>query len=256
MTQGRPLEGRIVVVTRPREQAASLAEALEDLGAEVLLAPTIRIVPRMLDDEVVRVVVNDLPDYRLVIFTSVNGVAACGERLQQTGRPIPEVFGATRLAAIGPATAGALLACGLRADFVPQEYIAERILDGLGQVAGQRILLLRAELARPALAERLAASGARVDEIPVYQTLEPAADPAGLAALRGGVDGITFTSSSTVRNFVSLAGLEIGAAKVACIGPITAGTARELGLPVHVTAREYTIPGLVQALKEYFNGQE
>jgi uroporphyrinogen-III synthase len=251
-----PLAGKRILVTRPRRQADDLFALLKAEGAETILFPTIEISP--LDDTTqLENALHGLAagDYNWVIFTSVNGVTACQACLQKNGQGI-NVFERAHVAAIGPSTAQALRSLGVRVDFVPQEYVAERILDGLGDVAGQRILLPRAEIARPALAEGLAAAGARVDEIPVYQTLQPAPDPAGLEALRQGVDAITFTSSSTVRNFVSLTGTDtIGPAIVACIGPITAGTARELGLPVHVVADEYTIPGLVRALKEHFDEQ-
>ncbi len=247
------LAGKRILVTRPRSQADDLYRLLEAEGAETILFPTIEISP-LEDTTQLDIAFSGLAagDYNWVIFTSVNGVSACHDYLQKASRSI-DVLASAQVAAIGPATAQALQDLGARVDFVPQEYVAERILDGLGAVAGQRILLPRAEIARPALAESLVASGAIVDEIPVYHTLLPPPDPAGLAALRQGVDVITFTSSSTVRNFVSLAGVNIGPATVACIGPITAGTARELGLPVHLVATEYTIPGLVQALKEHFD---
>jgi uroporphyrinogen-III synthase len=109
-------------------------------------------------------------------------------------------------------------------------------------------------MARPALAEALQRAGAIVNEIPVYHTLQPPPDKAGLEALRRGVDVITFTSSSTVQNFVSLVGPDTGAALVACIGPVTAHAAQSLGVPVHLVAREYTIPGLLKALRDYFDG--
>ena len=251
-----PLTGKRIVVTRARSQAADLDGLLRAGKAEVILFPTIEITP-LEDTTKLDGALDNLAAgiYSWVIFTSINGVGACRDRLSQTGHSIPDVLCHARVAAIGPATAQALESLGVHVDFVPQEYVAERILEGLGSVAGQGILLPRAEIARPALAEALAKSGAHVDEIPVYHTLQPDPDPVGLAALREGVDAITFTSSSTVRNFVELAGREIGQAKVACIGPITAGTARELGLPVDITAREYTIPGLARALKEYFDGK-
>jgi len=254
----KALAGKRILITRPRSQANDLYDLLKAEGAEAILFPTIEISP-LEDTTKLDKAFNDLAagGYNWVIFTSVNGVSACQAYLQKAGRGVvDQVFAPARVAAIGPATAQSLQALGIHVDFVPQEYVAERILDGLGDLAGQRILLPRAEIARPALAEALLASGALVDEIPVYHTLQPAPDPAGLAALRQGVDVITFTSSSTVRNFVSLAGIDkVGPAKVACIGPITAKTARELGLPVHVVANEYTIPGLVQALKEHFDEQ-
>ena len=251
------LSGKRILITRPRSQASGLHRLLKAEGAEVLLLPTIVIAP-VEDTSRLDQALKDLGQgvYNWVILTSVNGVSACSDRLRQTGISIAAVFGSARVAAIGPATAQALRELDIHVDFVPQEYVAERILDGLGDPAGQRILLPRAEIARPALAEALAKAGALVDEIAVYHTLPAEADPAGLAALEQGVDAITFTSSSTVRSFVSLAGAQIGAAKVACIGPITAATARELGLPVDLIASEYSMPGLVRALKEYYDGKK
>lgn len=248
------LSGKRILITRPRSQAADLEVLLEAEGARVILFPTIEIAP--LDDTTrLDTALGDLAAgvYNWVIFTSVNGVEACRQQIARTGGSVPQIFTSARVAAIGPSTARALQALGIRVEFVPQEYVAERILDGLGQVAGQRILLPRAEIARPALAEALAQSGAQVDEIPVYHTLQAQPDPAGLAALREGVDMILFTSSSTVRNYVALTDGQTGQARVACIGPITAGTARELGLAVDITAREYSMPGLVKALKEYYD---
>ena len=254
------LTGKRILVTRPKNQAADLFDPLTAEGAEPIPFATIEISP-LKDFSRLDKALADLAAgvYAWVIFTSVNGVSACFDRLAVAGsvagsglRPDPTT---TRVAAIGPSTASALQSLGARVDFVPQEYVAERILDGLGDVKGQRILLPRAELARAALAEALQESGALVDEIPVYHTVQPPPDPAGLDALRLGVDVITFTSSSTVRNFVALAGAETGAALIACIGPITAQTALELGLPVHIVAKEYTIPGLVQALKEHYDAQ-
>lgn len=247
------LSGKRILITRPKDQAAPLVSLLAAEGAQPIPFPTIKIAP-LEDFTRLDAALADLAagQYAWVIFTSVNGVNACAERLEQTGHG-PDVFARARVAAIGPSTAGSLRDLGVNVDFVPQEYVAERILDGLGNIGGKRILLPRAELARPALAEGLIQSKASVDEIPVYHTRQPDPDPAGLDALQHGVDVITFTSSSTVRNFVVLAGTYTGQAIIACIGPITARTAQELGLTVHLTASEYTIPGLVQALKDYFD---
>ena len=155
------------------------------------------------------------------------------------------------MAAIGPATATALRQRGVQVCLVPAEYRAEAILDEIGDVAGQTILLPRADIARPALAEGLRDKGAQVDEVPAYRTVPATPAPAAFDALRAGVDVITFTSSSTVRNFVTqTAGLSYGQPLIACIGPVTAATARELGLCVDVVAKEYTVEGLLDALKE------
>ena len=249
-----PLAGKRILVTRPRAQAADLSEKLAALGAEPVVFPTIDIAA--LDDySALDRAIAQLETYQWIIFTSVNGVAAFWQRLahaKKTGQTLNDI----QIAAIGPATARALNEVGVRAEFVPDEYVAERILDGMGDVAGQRILLPRADIAREALAIELERRGAIVDEIAAYRTLPAAPDPRGLSELRCGVDVITFTSSSTVRNFVALVGNETFGAAIACIGPITAQTAREAGLRVDVTASEYTTDGLVAALIDFFSRAE
>lgn len=249
------LRGKKILVTRAQKQAADLCNALAAEGAQPIPFATIEISP-LKDFSQLDAALQAMASgqYAWVIFTSVNGVEACQERLRPNGLGV-SAFSAAKIAAIGPATASALYELGAHVDFIPAEYVAERILDGLGDVAGKRILLPRAELARAALNEALLASGALVDEVPVYHTVQPLPDPAGLLALQNGVDVITFTSSSTVRNFVALAGTQTGTAKIACIGPITAQTAQELGLHVDIVAKEYTIPGLLDALKEFFDAK-
>ncbi len=151
--------------------------------------------------------------------------------------------------AIGPATAEALRERGVSVYLVPGEYRAEAILDEIGSVAGQHILLPRADIARRELAEGLRARGAEVDEVDAYRTVMARPSPQAFDALRSGVDVITFTSSSTVRNFVTLTqGVDYGKPLIACIGPITAGTAAGVGLHVDVVAEEYTMEGLLDAL--------
>jgi uroporphyrinogen-III synthase len=139
---------------------------------------------------------------------------------------------------------------------MPDEYRAEAILDVIGDVTGQRILLPRADIARPALANGLRAMGAQVQDVAAYRTVKGTPPPAAFDALRAGVDVVTFTSSSTIRNFVSLTnGLDYGRPLMACIGPVTAATAHEVGLPVDVVAKEYTIDGLLEALKSALNAK-
>jgi uroporphyrinogen-III synthase len=247
-----PLSGKRILVTRPRAQAGSLCDRLAGLGAQPILFPTIQITP--LDDygEVDRAVAA-LADYDWIIFTSVNGVAAFWGRLERSG--VRDLPGRLKAAAIGPATARALAQRGRRADYVPQEYVAEAIANGLADVAGKRILLPRADLARDALAAQLSRRGADVHVIAVYRTLPATPDARGLAELRRGVDAITFTSSSTVRNFAALVAwddLPSPKPAIACIGPITAQAAREAGWPVDVVTREYTTDGLVDALADYY----
>lgn len=253
------LHGQRILITRARAQAGDLAESLAQRGAVPVLFPTIEIAP--LDDYTrLDEALAHLSGYHWVVFTSVNGVAAVWERLTATGRAGTALAGC-RTAAIGPATARALAQRGVPAELVPEEYVAEAIVEGLGDVAGQWILLPRAESAREALADELGRRGALVHEIPVYRTRPVAPGAAALAELARGVDIITFTSASTVRNFAAviaqqkLKGLVNGAV-VACIGPITAQTARELGLPVHVVAEVYTMEGLVQALERHLAARD
>jgi uroporphyrinogen III methyltransferase/synthase len=266
VTHRRPLEGKTVVVTRPREQAASLVEPLEHLGAEVLLAPTIRIVPRALDDKIVRVVVNDLPDYRLIIFTSVNGVEVFLGYLTELGLSLAALDDAV-VAAVGPKTASALEERGVACDVVADDFVAEGLLDTLEKRAvapvGTRVLIPSARLARPVVPDALRASGAIVDVLPVYDTvpverLQVPPETIETAAF------ITFTSGSTARQFVALmeadgarGGLggdsrslaeRLSGAALCSIGPITSDTLRELGLPVAVEAVEHTAEGLVAAI--------
>lgn len=229
----KPLAGRRIVITRPESDARRLAARLEALGGEPIVAPAIRIEfadPAPLDAALAR-----LPRYQWVIFTSRNGVEAVFRRTDRLAGP--------RVAAIGPATAAELRQHGVEPDLVPAEYVAEAVLEALGEVGGQRILLPRADIARGALPEGLRARGAVVDEIAVYHTR--GAD--GPRPRLDGVDAVTFTSSSTVRSFLEAGPVPQGA-KVVCIGPITAQTARESGLDVTEVAGEYTEDGLVAAL--------
>lgn len=247
----RSLQGRTAVVTRPPGQAASLTRRLEALGARVIEFPTIRIRPPS-DPAPLRRAARSAATFDWIVFTSVNGVAALLDAVRADGRS-PETLRRVRLAAIGPATADALREAGLPVEVVPDEFRAEALADALREAAplhGARVLLPRADGARPALPERLRAAGARVDQVTAYETAPGDPDEEALAGrLRAGeVDWLTFTASSTVENFVRMVGTAIGPARVATIGPITAETAREAGLPVHAVADAYTIPGLVRAL--------
>lgn len=251
----RPLFGRRVVVTRSRAQAGELVRALGELGAEPIEFPTLRVVDAP-DPAALRAAARSVDRYNWVIFTSANGVARFWAALRKVGRDA-RAFGRSRVAAIGPGTAAALAARGLQADLVPDEYVAEAVLEALSRAGpweGCRALLPRALGARDVLPRGLERLGARVDEVAAYAT-EP--DRGDVERLQkelhaGRVDAITFTASSTVRNFVAAVGPEVDGATVAAIGPVTAETARQLGLPVHVEAEEHTIPGLVRALRNHF----
>jgi uroporphyrinogen III methyltransferase/synthase len=245
------LTGKRILVTRPRAQAAAFIESLIRLGAQPVIFPTIEIAGPENEAALDRAILG-LRGYRWVIFTSVNGVASFWKRLGELGLS-NENFTGVQVAAIGPATAEALRERGIEPDFIPGEYVAEAIVPGLGEVQGQRILLPRADIARKALVDALVQHGALPDEIAVYRTVVPQANPQAMRDLEQGVDIATFTSSSTVRNFYQMLGEEraselLRGAVIACIGPVTARTAQALGLRVDIVADEYTVDGLVKAL--------
>ncbi|MBN1846249.1 MAG: uroporphyrinogen-III C-methyltransferase [Sedimentisphaerales bacterium] len=250
----RPLFGRTILVTRSRAQAGELTEQLGRLGAEVIECPTIRIEPPA-NPKALRQVVERLGEYDWLILTSVNGVEAVLGELQRLGRDGRHLAG-TRLCAIGPATARRLRCYGLLADLVPEQFVAESILEAfarLKELPGKRICLARADIARDDLPRGLRRLGAEVDEVTAYRTLREEWDQTEtLARLADNqVDWITFASSGTVRNFLDIIGLEKitgKKARIASIGPITSATIQEAGLRVDVQADEYTIPGLVRAI--------
>jgi uroporphyrinogen-III synthase len=236
-----------IVVTRARAQANGFAEKLSAAGFEPVFFPVIEIRP-IENNLVLERALAKLDCYDWIVFTSVNAVEVVFHQLQ---KPLP-----LRVAAIGPKTAEALLRLGVTPDFVPEEYVAESILPGLGDVRGKWILLPRAEIARKALPEAIAERGGIAHEIPVYQTLPAEPDATGLSVLRSGVDWITFTSPSTVQNFVEILrqrGMDplrlTGDPQIACIGPITEQAAREEGFPVKIVAEQYTTDGLIRALQ-------
>jgi len=253
-----PLAGRRIVVTRAREQASELARALEALGAEVLPVPTIRIVP-LADLTALRTALTDAAAYDWIVFTSQNTVHVVCDRLPEWGLAARDLA-RMAVAAIGPATAQALERYGVTPDVVPPKYVAEAVVAAVvarGAVQGKRFLVPRAREARDALPEGLRARGAVVDVIPVYETVRAAGDGSALAAqiLGGTIDVVTLTSSSTVRGFVDLVGRAAATSSrfaAAVIGPVTAASARELGLPVAIEAEDYTVGGLVAALVRYY----
>lgn len=259
-SQSQPLAGRRIVVTRARAQADELAGALAALGAEVIAAPVIRIEP-LPDLTPLRAALSDLSHYSWIVFTSRNTVDVVCDRLAGWG-VTTAALAARPVAAIGPATAAALTERGIPPALVPPQYVAESVVAALaarGDLRGARVLLPRAEQARDALPDGLRALGAVVDVVPVYRTVAERTDGADLAAqlTAGRVDAVTFTSSSTVQHFVELVGREAAIRSryaAAVIGPVTAATARELGLPVAIEAAEYTAPGLVQAMVRHFAG--
>jgi len=246
------LHGKRVLVTRAATQAHDLVDRLQALGAVPIVLPVIHIVPPADNYTALDTALRQLPSFDWVVFTSPNGVVHVWQRLTALGLEA-HVLATVRLAAIGPATAAALATYGLQAAVVPERYIAEALLEAIPQPAGQRFLLPRADLARETLRVGLQAAGAEVVEVPAYSTVLAELAPEARALLDAGVDVLTFTSSSTVRNFVEQVGAPMAQrlaaqARVVTIGPITATTAHELGLRVDVVATEHTIPGLVAAM--------
>src|SRR5918997_79037 len=251
----RPLFGRRVVVTRARAQAGELSVELERLGAEVYEFPTIEIqAPE--DFGPLDAAIRDLDSFGWIVFTSVNGVEAFLERLRHHGLDLRAVPRGAKIAAIGPATAQRIEEIGLRVDLVPEEYRAEALIEVLetDSIAGKRVLIPRARVAREILPDKLREAGAEVVVPPAYESA-PSSEGKNELARRlgaGEVDCVTFTASSTVENFVGAFGPGeavglLAETRVVCIGPITAETARGHGLRVDTEAEEYTILGLVEA---------
>lgn len=258
----KPLFGKRVLVTRSREQASALSEAIEEAGGEPLEFPAIRVVEPK-DYGPLDRALGRLNTFDWVIFTSVNGVKAFFQRLRCHRRDVRDLARA-RLCAIGPKTGEALENYGLLVEIVPEKYRAEEIIEALRDKIepGARILLPRADIARKVLPEALSQMGAEVTEVTAYRTVAGSGDSARVRELlaQGEIDLITFTSSSTVRNLVKMLNAPdlqalLKGVGVACIGPITAGTARELGLKVDVVAEEYTIEGLVRSVLGYYGLQ-
>jgi uroporphyrinogen III methyltransferase/synthase len=260
--ENKPLFGKRIVVTRAREQASGFLARLNELGAACIEFPTIQVVPPKSWDALDRALMR-LEGYQWLLFTSVNGVKKFFDRLEHLGMDMRELKD-MKVGAIGPKTAEAVYKKGIRPDLVPNEYRAEAVLDAFGKwdVKGKKILLPRAAKAREVLPMGLVKMGASVDEIPAYQTVQPEHDKARVKGMldKGEIDMVTFTSSSTVTNFVEMFGEErqqlktwMAKVAVACIGPVTARTAEEQGLSVSLIPEEYTIEGLANAIVQYFS---
>jgi uroporphyrinogen III methyltransferase / synthase len=253
----RPLFGKRVVVTRTRHQASELSRRLEELGAEVIEAPTIEL-QEPGDWKEVDEALGSAGGFDWICFTSANGVSAARKRLLEIGRDV-RALGGANVAAIGPATARAVQSelC-LKVELCPKAFVAEALADELierNDVKGKRFLLLRADIARPLLRQRLLDAGAaEVRDVALYETRPAKQLPAGLTQSleSGDIDWITVTSSSTARNFVELLGADfrkkIGKTRLASIGPITTQTLREAGLEAAVQATKFDIDGLIDAM--------
>lgn len=250
-----PLKGIRVLVGRARHQAGALSNELRKLGATVLEIPFIEIrKPRSFKplDSALR----NLENYDWLILTSANGVQAMWERLDRLKLDATKLSSGLRVAAIGPATKKAIEQRGTKVDVVPREYVAESVVRSLrNRVKGKRILLVRAKVARDVIPNELRKAGARVDVVEAYETVVPQSSRtrlrSALANLGRRPHIVTFTSSSTVKNFVALVGrraLGLKDIHLASIGPVTSATLREFGLRADIKAKEFTIPGLVEAI--------
>lgn len=248
----RPLLGQSIGITRPAAQAAGVIQRLVPMGAEPVLMPTIEILPPGANDEV-DAVLDRLETYHWIVFTSVNGVAGLLGRLWDRGGDL-RCLGGIRLAAIGPATAEALIDYRLRADLVPETYRAESLGAALaGHVAGQRVLWARANRGRDVLPTLLSEGGAEVEELVVYRNLDVEAWPPGVVERlqAGTIDWVGLSSPSIARNVARLAacsGIELGTLRLASISPVTTAAAREAGLEVAVEAVEFTWDGILEAI--------
>jgi uroporphyrinogen-III synthase len=257
----RPLSGCRVLVSRAKKQAGALSSLLRDLGCQVIEIPFIEIRKprsyRPLDTAL-----QHIADYHWLILTSVNGVDALFERMARK-KLAPARLEHVKIAAIGPATKAAIEKRGLKVAVTPKEYVAEAVVASLHRrVKGKRVLLVRAKVARDVIPRELGNAGAQVEVVEAYETVAPEASARRLRAILASKrrpHAITFTSSSTVKNFVGLLGLRAARAALkkpapghgvhsASIGPVTSATLREFHLPVDIEAREYTMKGLVNGI--------
>ena len=244
-----------VLITRPQKQSQPFADALKNAGFEPIFFPVIQI--RAMDDlSALDEAMAQIDAYEWIIFSSINAVDVFFDVVgAQHAAPLQH----QKIAAIGSKTEASLRSRGVTIDFVPKEYVGEAILPGLGDVQDKWILLPRAKVAREVVPQEITKAGGIVHEIAIYETVQAEMDAEGLTALREGVDAVTFTSPSTVNNFVALingAGLDAfqlpNKPLFACIGPVTEKAAHEDGFSPIVVAETYTADGLVEILLKYF----
>ena len=255
-----PLHGKKILTTRARDQSSEFSTRLRKLGAEVIEFPTIEILPPRSWKGLDRAI-DQLNSFDWIIFTSVNGVNFFLQRLTDRGET-PRVLSSLKACAIGPATAKKLQEKRIRVAYIPKEFVAESILKGFKKMdlKGKRVVLARAEKARDILPQGLRKMGAEVDVVEAYRTVKPRGGAKRLRPLlaEGKIDVITFTSSSTVNHFAELLKAEdlknvLRGIAIACIGPITAKSAKNWGLRIHIQPEQFTIPGLTQAIVDYFS---
>jgi uroporphyrinogen III methyltransferase/synthase len=255
----KSLAGKRILITRAREQSGGFAAQLEKIGAEVIEFPIIEMVAPLHWGEVDRAI-DQLKSYDWIIFTSANGVDFFWQRLAERRGP-HHLPSSLKVCAIGPATARRLKEKGVSVHYIPEKFVAESILEGFEKMSiqGKRILLARAKKARDILPKGLRKMGAKVDGVAVYRTVRPRGGSKKLRKLlaEGKIDVITFTSSSTVNHFAELLKKEdfkklLKGVAIACIGPITARTAKEWALKVQIQPEQYTIPDLTRAIADYY----
>lgn len=244
-----------VLITRPKAQAAAFADQLHQIGAEVIFFPTIEIKP-VDDPKCLDRALSQLECYDWLVLTSANAATVVLERMAELG--IDGLPTNLSVAAIGPATAARLRKGGIAPDFVPDQHIAEAILPGLGNLHGRWVLLPMADIAHDTLPNAILNADGIAHVITAYHTVTAEAEPEGMAALRAGVDMITFTSGSTICNFCTLlenAGLDPlnlpGSPHIACIGPKTEQVAHQFGFNVTIVANPHTTTGLVEAIQKH-----
>ena len=262
MDMHKPLSGKTVAITRSRDQAGDLARLFMDQGASIIEFPTIQVIPPKSWADLDKALEN-ISNFHWIIFSSTNAVKFFMQRVRELGKGL-STFEGIKICAVGPKTAEALESFGLKVGLVPAEFKAEGVLTALGnkEVKGRRFLIPRAKEAREIIPEGLKKLGAEVTVATVYENVKPTADAARIINLfeLKKIDIITFTSSSTVRNFVEILGQKgyktlIQGAAIACIGPTTGETAQEYGMPVDIMPKEHTIPALIDAIAEYFNNK-
>lgn len=261
-TADKPLWGQTVVVTRAREQASSLVAQVESLGAQVLQCPTIKI-EGLAEPEYSALdnALQNLATFDWIVFTSTNGVERFWQRLRSRGKDA-RALASCKVVAIGPATAAALEARGISPDFLPESSISEKVAEGLLERGATRVLIARAVDGREALGETLTAGGAEVTIALCYLNVPDLSNASTVRAklADGEVDWVSFTSSSTVRNFVEAIGVRVlgearSSFRVACIGPVTEKTAREYNLAPDVVAEDATVESLVKAMARFSSSQ-
>jgi uroporphyrinogen III methyltransferase/synthase len=255
----KPLYGKRILITRAHNQAKELSDLIREYGGNAIEVPTIKVIPpedwKGLDFALCRI-----KDYDYLIFTSVNGVKYFFLRFKKMGGKNLDLKG-LKIIAIGPKTAETIISQGFKVNLIPQEYIAEGIINDLSkeEIYGKKFLLPRSKIARNILPEKIKEYGGSIDVIEAYQTVVPFESSEKILALLKdrGIDIIVFTSSSTVRNFIKI--LEpygkitlLEDIILTCIGPITASTAKEYGLKIKIIPNEYTIKALVKSLVQYY----